>query len=76
MSPRAGGVAETPLPNAAERIVAQIVRREMRRWVGWVSLALVGVGVVLAPSRTVPNAVQLGSAADTLAVQSELARAI
>jgi hypothetical protein len=57
-------------------IVAQIVRREKSRWVGWLSLALVGFGVVLTLTRTVPNAVQLGSGTDTLAVQSHLARAI
>ena len=57
-------------------IVAEIVRGEKSRWVGWGSLALVAFGVALTLTRTVPNAVQLGSGADTLAVQSDLARAI
>jgi hypothetical protein len=37
-------------------IAAGIWRREKSRWVSWLSLALVGFGVVLTLSRTVPNA--------------------
>jgi hypothetical protein len=44
--------------------------------VGWASLAIVGFGVVLTLTRTVPHAVRLGSAVDTRATQSSLARAI
>ena len=54
----------------------QIRERKTRWWVGWGSLAVLCTGVTLALTRTVPNAVRLGSAADSLAVQSELARAI
>ena len=57
-------------------ICMEIARGEKSRWVGWLSLALVAVGVVLTLTRTVPNAVRLGSAVDTVAVQSSLARAI
>jgi len=57
-------------------IGVQVAQGGKRRWVAWVSLALVGFGVVFALTRTVPNAVRLGSAVDTLAVQSELARSI
>jgi hypothetical protein len=57
-------------------ICMEIARGEKPRWVGWVSLAIVAVGVVLTLARTVPNAVRLGSAVDTVAVQSSLARAI
>ena len=53
-----------------------IARDETRRWVGWLSLAIVGFGVVYTLTRTVPNAVRLGSAVDALAMQSTLARAI
>ena len=54
----------------------QIAKGEKSGWVGWASLAIMGFGVVLTLTRTVPNAVRLGSAVDTLAVQSSLARAI
>ncbi|HEY8155556.1 MAG TPA: hypothetical protein VII72_15625 [Myxococcota bacterium] len=57
-------------------IGVQAAQGGKRWWVAWVSLAIVGLGVVLTLTRTVPNAVRLGSAVDTLAVQSSLARAI
>jgi hypothetical protein len=57
-------------------ICVQIAQGGKRWWVAWASLAIVGFGVVLTLTRTVPNAVRLGSAVDTLAVQSSLARAI
>jgi hypothetical protein len=57
-------------------IAVQIWRGEKSRWVGWTCLALMAFGVFFTLTRTVPNAVQLGSGADTLAVQSDLARAI
>ena len=55
---------------------AEIYEGKTRWWVGWGTLAILAVGVTLTLTRTVPNAVRLGSAADTLAVQSELAREI
>jgi len=57
-------------------IVAEIVRGMYPWWIGWVSLALVGSGVVSTLTRTVPNARRLGGARDTPEVQSRLARAI
>jgi hypothetical protein len=57
-------------------IVGEIVQRVHPWWVGWVSLALVGSGVVSTLGRTVPNARRLGSARDTPETQSALARAI
>jgi len=57
-------------------IVAEIVDGVRPWWIGWVSLALAGSGVVPTLSRTVPYARRLGSAQDTPQVQSILARAI
>src|SRR5262245_16819231 len=57
-------------------IVAEIVEGVHPWWIGWVSLALVGSGVVTTLRRTVPNARRLGSARDTPEIQSTLARAI
>jgi hypothetical protein len=57
-------------------ICGEIYEGRTRWWIAWGSLAIVGTGVVLALSRTVPNAVRLGGATDTLAVQTQLARAI
>src|SRR5262247_2585230 len=57
-------------------IVAAIVIGVHPWWIGWVSLALVGSGVVSTLRRTVPNARRLGRAQDTPEVQSALARAI
>ena len=68
-------VAATMLLTLAA-IGAQIVHGDGRVWVAWLSLAIVGFGVVQALTRTVPNAVRLGSALDPPAVQSDLARAI
>ncbi len=42
----------------------------------WVSLALAATPIVLVAARTVPNAVRLGTRADTLERQGALARAI
>jgi len=55
---------------------AEIYEAKTRWWVGWGTLAILAVSVTLTLTRTVPNAVRLGSAADTLAVQTELAGAI
>jgi hypothetical protein len=57
-------------------IVAEIAVGVRPWWVGWVSLALVGVGAVFTLRRTVPNARRLGAARDTPEVQSTLARAV
>ncbi len=57
-------------------IGAEIYEGKTRWWVGWGTLAMLAVGVSLSLTRTVPNAVRLGAATDSLAVQSELARAI
>ena len=57
-------------------ICLQIREGKTRWWVGWGSLVMICAGVAYTLTRTVPNAVRLGSAADSLAVQSQLARAI
>jgi hypothetical protein len=57
-------------------ICLEIREGKTRWWVGWGSLVMLCGGVALALTRTVPNAVRLGSATDSLAVQTELARAI
>src|SRR5215470_2290169 len=57
-------------------LIAEIIQGVRPWWVGWVSLALVSVGIVTTLTRTVPNARRLGSAKDTPEVQSTLARTI
>jgi hypothetical protein len=57
-------------------IAAEIIHGVHPWWIGWVSLALVGSGVVSTLGRTVPNARRLGGAQDTPEIQSTLARAI
>jgi uncharacterized membrane protein len=57
-------------------ICAQIYQGRTRWWVGWGSLAIVCIGVAFTLTRTVPNAVRLGSATDSLAIQTQLARSI
>jgi hypothetical protein len=57
-------------------ICAEIREGRTRWWIGWGSLGIVGLGVVFTLTRTVPNAVRLGAGTDTLAVQTQLARAI
>jgi len=57
-------------------IVAELVEGVHSWWIGWVSLALAGSGVVPTLTRTVPNARRLGRALDTPEIQSTLARAI
>ncbi|HYM32382.1 MAG TPA: hypothetical protein VEU47_13840 [Candidatus Cybelea sp.] len=57
-------------------IIAEIVEAANPWWIGWGSLLLAGSGFVLTMSRTVRNAVRLGSAVDPPDVQSGLARAI
>src|SRR5215470_45026 len=57
-------------------IIAEIVEGVHPWWIGWVSLVVVGSGVVSTLRRTVPNARRLGRAEDTPEMQSTLARAI
>jgi len=52
------------------------VRGDAPGWLVAVSAALVGVPILLAMIRTVPNAVRLGQRRDSAADQSRLARAI
>jgi hypothetical protein len=57
-------------------IVAQIAGGDHPRWVGWVSLALAVLAILLAAGHTVPSALRLGARQDTLGQQSLLARSI
>jgi len=57
-------------------IIVELARDLDPTWVGWASLALLLVPIVLARLRTVPNAVRLGRRADPVATQSLLARVI
>src|SRR5439155_1878014 len=55
-------------------IVVQIARGDDPAWVGWVSLALAGSAILLAAAHTVPSAVRLGTRADSVDIQSRIAR--
>jgi len=57
-------------------IVAQIAGGEHPRWLGWTSLVLAAVPIVLAGGRIVPDAVRLGERRDDATGQSALARSI
>lgn len=57
-------------------LVAEALFGASPGWLLGVSGALAGVPVVLALTRTVPNAVRLGRRTDTAAEQTRLARAI
>jgi hypothetical protein len=57
-------------------IIAQIARGDRPRSVGWVSLALSAIPILLAGVHTVPSAVRLGTRADPIPGQSALARSI
>jgi len=57
-------------------IVVEIAKADEPRWVGWVSLALAASAILLAGARTVPNAVRLGTRADSIDVQSRIARSV
>jgi hypothetical protein len=57
-------------------IGAQIAGGQQEAWLPWVSLALALGAILLAGSRTVPQAVRLGTRADPPARQSALARSI
>ena len=57
-------------------IIAQIVRGDGPRWVGWASLPLGAGAILLAASHTVPAAVRLGTRRDLVERQAQLARSI
>jgi cytochrome bd-type quinol oxidase subunit 2 len=57
-------------------IALQISKGDGPGWVGWASAALAGSAILLAGVHTFPRARRLGARADTLAVQSALARSI
>ncbi len=57
-------------------IVMEIANGDVPSAAAWVSLALAAAPIVLVAVRTVPNAVRLGTRADTPERQSALARAI
>ena len=54
----------------------QLKRGELRGPLGWATAALLYAPTLLAGARIVPDAARLASRADTIAVQSELARTI
>jgi peptidoglycan/LPS O-acetylase OafA/YrhL len=57
-------------------IVVSIAQGNDPRWVGWASLALVGLAVAVAAGHTVAAAVRLGGRSDPPDVQTRLARSI
>jgi hypothetical protein len=57
-------------------IAVQLATGDAPAWVGWASLVVAGVPVVLAGTRTVPNAVRLGTRRDPVEHQRHLARTI
>jgi hypothetical protein len=57
-------------------IIVEIVQNAGHWWVAWISLAAATSAIGLARTRTVPNAMRLGRAADSAEAQSRLARAI
>jgi hypothetical protein len=58
----------------AVAVVVELVEGDVSRSASGLSLALVVAAIVLAGTRTVPNAVRLGRRKDTLPFQSQLAR--
>jgi len=57
-------------------IVAEIANGSVPSWLGWTSLVGAASAIGLAAVRTVRNAVRLGSAVDSVKVQTQLARTI
>src|ERR1700676_220422 len=51
-------------------IIVEIVHNAGHWWVAWISLAAAASAIGLARSRTVPNAMRLGRAADSAEAQS------
>ena len=57
-------------------VVTEIATGEAELWATWPSLALVATAILVATTRTVPNAVRLGGRGDSVTDQSALARSI
>lgn len=57
-------------------IIQQIISGSVPGWAAWASLVLILVSVGFAVARVIPTARRLGSRADTLEKQSELARSL
>ena len=57
-------------------IVVQLAEGDAPRWAAAASLALAGLAVLVAATRTFRRAVRLGARADSPAIQSRLARSI
>jgi hypothetical protein len=57
-------------------IALQIVIGDAPGWVGWTSAGLAGSAILLAAVHTFPSSRRLGARADTIDVQSRLARSI
>ena len=57
-------------------VMTEIATGEAEPWATWPSLALVATAILVATTRTVPNAVRLGGRADSVTDQSVLARSI
>lgn len=55
-------------------IIVEIATEDLAAWIGWASLALALVPMVLAGTRTVPRAVRLGAATDSTDDQTSMAR--
>ena len=57
-------------------IIVEIAQADSPRWVGWVSLALAAVPILIAGTHTVPSAVRLGARSDSIDRQTALASLI
>lgn len=57
-------------------IAVEILDGDASQWVAWTSAALAAAAILTAALRTVPSAVALGSARESVSRQSALARAI
>lgn len=57
-------------------VATQLVGDDAPNWVAAISLALIGMALLIVATRTFPNAVRLGARSDPPTVQTRLARAI
>lgn len=57
-------------------IAAELVRGGLSQWWAWTSLAAAGAAMGLAVARTVPGAIRLGAAEDSLESRVRLARSV
>src|SRR5271168_630774 len=57
-------------------IVVEIFQNADHWWIPWISLAAAASAIGLARTRTIPNAMRLGRAADSPEAQTRLSRAI